>query len=290
MKKKILLIFIAFFLSGCSANYYLEIDNSVIKEKLTLTNNTNNSEFNEYVNKAMSTFTNINYNPYQNFFETETGEGFKAYDKTLISNGITLETEYSISSFRLGTIINNCFDKINFQMTSSYFSVSTTNEVKCINKFLGADQIKITIKNKYMVEEHNADEKVGKDTYIWYINQNNYLNKPIIMKSSYTNYVDPKSYPEMDYYEDEGETIDDTVSNDDFKDYEDNEISNNDNISNDNYSSDNTSNETKSSEEKSIQAKAQNTIIIIVLGIIALTIGLIILTVYIKYKKNNSLK
>ena len=47
MNKKILLsLFIIFFLTGCSANYNLKIDNGTIKEKLTI----NNTDINRFKN------------------------------------------------------------------------------------------------------------------------------------------------------------------------------------------------------------------------------------------------
>lgn len=155
------------FLSGCTASYELEIDDNMITEKLTFSEDTNyissytspekylNSELQKiYENKKYTS-----YNISTNIDENITGIGEKKY--------LTFD-KFKKNSILIGSVFNDAIIKTHLNETSILFKINKDityfDENELYESFLDAIDIKIKI--PYVIIDGNYDTYDG-EYYIW---------------------------------------------------------------------------------------------------------------------------
>lgn len=173
MKKIILLLIAIFLVTGCSGKYELEIKNKKVIEKTT----------------ALYNKTDVNKDPYEYTKELslkyDDNGDFLRYDekKNIYSKnsiGVELSNFYnSIEEFKqFSKILNYCYNAKNITSVNNMITIKTSNEFTCFNTVEEIDEVTIAIKSNHKLKETNADKRRGA-TYYWYINKDNYKEKPI---------------------------------------------------------------------------------------------------------------
>lgn len=198
MKKKKLLILLSMFLiTGCQAEYNIVIEDNVVKEEL-LVYETNMNKWNtiqgnniltyqqyqqEYKDAPVGIYYNdqnidgeIGFNPSRNYYTID-----------LLSDnnkkGLSFNTDFNLNRYADSYIIRNCFKHINILNQLDTISISTNNELSCMNYIDGLNKITINIKTNYEVLDNNATS-INDNTYTWVITRNNYTNSNIYIKMS----------------------------------------------------------------------------------------------------------
>lgn len=185
MKKKfILLVFGIFLLTGCDGTYELEIVDNTVIEKATpwLLSSEVTTEPYEYIREE-----SLKYDDNGDFLKHDTKKTLKKDDKT----GVELLNHYkSIKDFgEQSNIINYCYVAQNVASTpKEYTVIKTSNEFTCMEDIKDLENVTISIKSNHKLKETNAD-KVKGHTYYWYINRENYQNKPISLVLYSNKYV-----------------------------------------------------------------------------------------------------
>src|SRR5574344_594391 len=149
--KKVFILISILFLTGCTATYNLTISYDGMTEKIDFITSKDEIDAD---------------------FLTEMKENTK----------LSLRHYYTYEDFVDSARIRDCYNDFIFAKTSFGYSLMTSNEFLCDNymyNYLSNVEIKIT--TNYISLENNAD-KVDGDTYIWYVNESNKQNKPLILK------------------------------------------------------------------------------------------------------------
>ena len=173
MKKKILLVIIVFLITGCSGKYELEIKNEKVIEKTTALYNSKDVLKDPYEHTLD---VSLKYDDNGDFLMYETKKNVKDGDKV----GVELTNNYhSIDEFKnYSQIINRCYNANNITNINNTITIKTSNEFTCLEKIQELDEVTIVIKSNHKLKSTNADKKKGA-TYYWYINKDNYKEKPI---------------------------------------------------------------------------------------------------------------
>lgn len=177
MKKKLILLTLIVFLTGCDVKYNLTIDEHTFDEDIKFLVPTTT----EYQN-LVSRMANLN----QVAYSDANSQNKQYYDLTVgeENNQLSLDYKYSYKRNDLdrSSAINQCYFDKTIEKTSEYIKISTANEFNCLyrNESQVIDQVEINITTKLEVEENNAD-KVSNNTYTWYVNNSNYQDKSIQM-------------------------------------------------------------------------------------------------------------
>lgn len=191
MKKIIVFLLIIVFITGCKneVDYILEVSPEHIKEKIHLiledtdydkvnylndvfyfsTNNYNNEK-----EKGIEIIKKIKTNNLKPIFDFDN----TYYNKNVEENNITLEHIYN-NNYYLSTVFNSCFNNTYYDSTKDYYVIKGYDGFKCLYK----DEIKVIIKSKYKIIDSNAD-KINKNEYIWYFNNDNYLDNELYIQIS----------------------------------------------------------------------------------------------------------
>ena len=164
-------------LSGCSAEYNLTIDETIMEENISaIFDKKTESDYASRMEKIRRT-------SYYNF-DTRENE-YYTFNKTEDDNNIFLNYNYKYTNNNLykSEAVSRCYYKRIVNVTENNITINTDNQVACIykdgNKEI--DSITVNIRTDLIVLEHNAD-KVNDKVYTWYINDENYSNKPIYIK------------------------------------------------------------------------------------------------------------
>ncbi len=179
MKKRkfLLLIISVFLLSGCSAEYNLTINEDTMEEDINaIFDKARESEY-------ASNMEQIRRTAYYNF-DTRENE-YYTFKKDEDENNIILNYKYRYTDNNLykSEAFSRCYYKRIVNVTDDYITISTDNQVACLYKDgeKEIDNITVNIRTNLKVEENNADEVNG-NIYTWYINDQNYTDKPINIK------------------------------------------------------------------------------------------------------------
>ncbi len=190
MKKIFCFIILLFLTSGCEVTYELNINGDNFEETTSIVE-TNEINLNTY-------FNDITYNdlfdiyikkpiPVSNDYEIqpdsdEEMEGVSYYDKEDLSNdnqvGLSLTNTFSSSGIQDSTVINNNYNRFIKATIDDHIVLSTGERLSAFDQYSTLDEVTIKITTDHEVIEHNADE-IEDNTYIWYVNQDNYTDKSI---------------------------------------------------------------------------------------------------------------
>lgn len=169
--KKIILILSIFLITGCTANYQLNITEDKIEEKLSIT--TPKDILEPEILKEQVLNSKTIYPDQNKIYYTD----IKADDTNYY---VTFKHDHDINDFTNSKFISYCYNNNELIQDETAITLSTSGHFNCINMEdeMYMDNVKINITTDLKVLENNADEVNG-NTYTWNINEENYTNKPI---------------------------------------------------------------------------------------------------------------
>lgn len=166
MKKKIFLIITCLLLTGCTANYNLEITDNNFHE--TISGNILNDEIELDNSKTDIGHYEYLLNAEQPIFQNN---DTIFYNKTINKKENSTDFEYSYTfnetNFNNSRTLNTCFDNYSFESKDNKYNIYLSGNFHCAY----TDKININLTTDYTVTAHNADKK-SKNTYTWTINKN----------------------------------------------------------------------------------------------------------------------
>lgn len=172
MKKKYLLIFLSiFFLTGCTANYELDITENVVTEKVTINNmdiDFNTKEI--YITNAMPVDNNLTcYLDYDRMVgpnEVKKEKNINYYNVQGTSDGLKANATMQIDEYKDSRLANMAFSSIHINNYDHYISIYGFDGVDIFNQYQTLDSFQVKITTDKEVIEHDADHVNG-NTYIW---------------------------------------------------------------------------------------------------------------------------
>lgn len=166
-----------FLLSGCSVEYNLTINKSTMEEDITAI--FDKATESDYANRMEKIRRSAYYN-----FDTREDE-YYTFNKSEDENNIFLNYSYIYTDNNLykSEAVSRCYYKRIVNVTEENITINTDNQVACLYKDgeKEIDDITVNIRTNLKVLENNADE-VNNGVYTWYINDQNFTNKPIYIK------------------------------------------------------------------------------------------------------------
>lgn len=176
--KKIMLMFLSLFLlTGCTAEYTLNIDEKMdnFEENLTLSTDINSDDYDYLKNYDRPKPIDYKITGYSETDEKMDGviyyDLYKKddYDKT----SLTYSYNFSRSQFLNSGIVHTCFSGITyFTDDQDNTTIKTSSGFQCFSKYPPLEEVVVKIVTKKNVVYHNADS-VKDNTYTWRIKKNN---------------------------------------------------------------------------------------------------------------------
>lgn len=189
--KKILLLFILIFLTGCEAEYNIEINNNVnlkeiinvIENDKALFNKKNSQLYNrtpkEYLETNLKWPTSVYKSGEINPYEPIKLDNTYYYTKTDISNYKQLGLSYSFNhnqkKYDESDLINKCYD-IKYIKNNDTILLETISSFKCFDEYKLLDKVTINLNTTCKVNIENSDKNEN-NKYTWYITKENYDKK-----------------------------------------------------------------------------------------------------------------
>ena len=170
MKKIILLIAITL-LTGCTANY----DINILEDKIT--DNIQIYTDNKTVKIASQEQTEKFYQELGNW-----ERGYEYYKRELYTTdkitGYKYTYDFSYNEYDAMSQIRKCYNDFEFTHNENKIEIKTSEEFLCKNYYKNVNKISINITSEYEILNSNADIKTN-DIHTWTITNTNYQNKPI---------------------------------------------------------------------------------------------------------------
>ena len=154
--KLLSLLILTIILSGCSKEYQLYISDDSIVEKFHMEIDSENK---------YSYILDGNFYPLHNDFNHKFNKKITKENNNRI---LDLEYTYSLKDFINANSFNQCFDDRNIINSNKYYSISLSKPNGCM--FNESYTINIITDNKVI---NNDADKVKRNQYIWYVNQDN---------------------------------------------------------------------------------------------------------------------
>ena len=183
MKKIIFMLIVLLFLTGCTANYELQINNNKIKEKLTVLET--NLELVDIENDSGWTI--------RDSFESLLSKdefGVKNYTIKSLNNDEQLGIEYNsqkLESLENANVLNLCYTNPTITVDKNIVKIKTGDNFECYDLYENLESVKVTFKTNHKVISTNADSKQG-NKYIWNITEEGNKNIEITYDSSKTTF------------------------------------------------------------------------------------------------------
>lgn len=186
MNKKIFLMFLIVFLTGCNVVYNIDIkDNKVLEycdfyPTKTIKYQPNSPGVSEY-EEMTNYYFNQDYKALKNNYLSDA-----LYDKKMIDNnsrGMNLNYSFTLENFAKSSLLNYCFDENAFKVDDNYIILDAKDSSKCFNQdpYEHLDSFTVKIKTDLNVIDSNAD-RVNNNLYIWEIARDESLDKDIYIK------------------------------------------------------------------------------------------------------------
>jgi hypothetical protein len=180
--KYLFLLLMLFGLSGCSAEYNLEIKDgyiyetssfSVLKEDLNL----------EDGNLTLKEQIDYTYSGLHDVDNGQEEEKTRSFELEMIDDdsnyGLFYRKTMKLGSLNESPLLLKCYDSVNISSQDNIMKFKTSNYFNCFDYYANLDKVSINITSGYVVSNHNADEVKG-NVYTWEITRDNYENKNII--------------------------------------------------------------------------------------------------------------
>ncbi len=187
MKKLILLILGVVFVSGCSAEYSIEITGKDIIEEMILVYDEekvyetgSEKSIEEFFDEFVNNYQPVYYDSLHDPTENEKVTGVKYYDVEYIDNSINkvkFHAETEIYNLHKSNIIYTCVSDFRVKKDNNYYSLSADNGLSCL-KDLSLEEVQISIKTNNELIFSNADYyNEETEQHIWYYDKENYNTK-----------------------------------------------------------------------------------------------------------------
>lgn len=170
--KKLIILGLFIFLTGCSVDYNLEVSNNSFKEKIDIVVAKPEQIEVEYDPENYiepdDQVTPFVENPTSAFFFNDNDN----YKKKVKENGnlyeVSLSYDFSFNEFKEANSLNSCFENIDIKEEDNKYYIRAYGNFYC----LYSDEFSIKLKTKNKVIENNA-HSVNGDLYVWNINYEN---------------------------------------------------------------------------------------------------------------------
>ena len=180
--KKCLLFLCLFLVTGCTAEYHLDID-----EELNLKENVNIAAVNSDDIVKLKEFnriipSDIEVDDFRAFNERIKGISYYDVKKNDNNDLLSLEHKFDINSINNSYVVRSCYEYVTVMTRNDdkELLLSTSNKLLCFKQYDNLDEVKIIISSIYKLKETNADSVDGHN-YIWNVNKDNYSNKYIYL-------------------------------------------------------------------------------------------------------------
>ncbi len=177
MKKRLLItIVLILFLTGCSCEYDLTIENDIFKEVVKFGSN----DTSEVSNFSMNWKIPTNKEEYEFGLDEEANPEYssKLYDYNLNGNVLTFNHDFTMNAYIDSSAVSLCYDMLSVTERGDDLIISTGKENMCFTNYPTLDSLRVKIKVDGQVVSNNADSVNG-NTYIWNFRKNNALDKGI---------------------------------------------------------------------------------------------------------------
>ena len=176
MKKILIVLGILLITTGCTCEYNLDIENGKYNEEIKINAKTV-SEKNNFNNEWKIP---TNKNEYDIGIDSENADidYTKIYSYRTSGNSLIFSQEANRGEYNNSTAVYNCYNKLTVDIQSGSTIISTSNAVKCFDKYPDLTEITVNITVDKPVKSCNADNAFG-NTYTWNLNRSNANNKPI---------------------------------------------------------------------------------------------------------------
>jgi hypothetical protein len=169
--KKIILLIAMTLLTGCTANY----DINILEDKIT--DNIQIYTDNKTVKIASQEQTEKFYQELGNW-----ERGYEYYKRELYTTdkitGYKYTYDFSYNEYDAMSQIRKCYNDFEFTHNEDKIEIKTSEEFLCKNYYKNVNKISINITSEYEILNSNADIKTN-DIHTWTITNTNYQNKPI---------------------------------------------------------------------------------------------------------------
>ena len=202
MKKKILLLVLLVFMTGCSAEYNIEIYNNEVRENMEFVS-TDTSVWDSEVQYGLTyrdlLDASINY-PYPVFNSTVVDEddtikldGVEYYDNKLISDSNKLGQKlkyhkFTLENFNDSSLVNKCYQFFNVIEEGENIVISTSLKNLCFDEYPILENITINLKTNHKVVSSNADIVNGYH-YTWNIGKDNKDDAAVLITIKKDEYI-----------------------------------------------------------------------------------------------------
>lgn len=186
IKKIILLLVLTIILTGCNAEYNLEIKDGKVyevssfrEEREKLGNNFQESE---------QTIKQVIDDAYDNFHDKNNLQEEEKTRSFLFSRineekfyGIEYKNEFEIDKYNDSPVIDQCYDEVKVTTENNILKISTNEYFKCYDFYEDLNIVTINITTNNKVKKNNAD-KIKNNTYTWTVTKDNAKNKKIVFE------------------------------------------------------------------------------------------------------------
>lgn len=193
MKKKILIMLLAIFMTGCTAEYKITIKDGKVYETLTvIEENEENLNIEDESGRTFKDYAEMygkSYNVLTSFYDLYSDEPCESncsyYTKEYINEngkvGFTLTHEYELDEYNDSTIANEHFPGFQVDIEDNIVRIIGGSSWNFINSFNNFDELKITIETDNKVISSNG--KRNNNEYTWKVSKGNTsgLNKLYLM-------------------------------------------------------------------------------------------------------------
>lgn len=202
MKKKILLLILLVFVTGCNAEYNIEIYNGEVREDMEFVS-TDSSVWDSEVQYGLTyrdlLLASVRY-PYPAFNDTIVDEddtikldGVEYYDNRLISDAGRLGQKlkyhkFTLDNFSESSIVNKCYQYFNVIEEGDNVVLSTSLKNLCFDEYPILDNITIKLKTNHKVVSSNADIVDGYH-YTWNIDRDNKDDAAVLITIKKDEYI-----------------------------------------------------------------------------------------------------
>lgn len=177
MKKIILLIGLALFcLTGCTAEYTVDISNEYIYTEKTVATAPKSKEADEKVNfRTMYPLISIYEDSFKKKYYTQKNLS------TDTTSAMSFEYKYSNKTYPKSMALQMCYDVHGLVMDEDTVLLQTSEIFKCFDTYPELTEVTVHVKCPFKVIRNNADQS-DHEVYTWKITKENAGNKPIMLE------------------------------------------------------------------------------------------------------------
>ncbi len=173
MVKKSLFIIGVLLLTGCSAEYKVNIKENEIQEDINIIS-PNTTENTNAVNDSIKNGVSVYFNP------GNASEVYYDASKKETKEEVTLNLQYNFkyNEYFKSSSLENCFNSPVFVYDDNIIKFRTNETLKCIkgdyNQII-YEEVKFVVKTDYIIKKSNAHSEKN-NTLTWVFNEDNYIN------------------------------------------------------------------------------------------------------------------